>query len=75
MAIYNPKSMHADEFINDEEIQETLRYAEENKNNVELIDSLLEKARPRHTATGTVCAGDCGRWRTIRTNFHSEIPI
>lgn len=56
MAIYNPKSMHADEFINDEEIQETLRYAEENKNNVELIDSLLEKARPRHTATGTVCA-------------------
>ena len=57
MAIYNPKSMHADEFINDEEIQETLRYAEENKNNVELIDSLLEKARPRHTATGTVCAG------------------
>ena len=57
MAISNPKSMHADEFINDEEIQETLRYAEENKNNVELIDSLLEKARPRHTATGTVCAG------------------
>ena len=57
MAIYNPKSMHADEFINDEEIQETLRYAEGNKNNVELIDSLLEKARPRHTATGTVCAG------------------
>lgn len=57
MAIYNPKSMHADEFINDEEIRETLRYAEENKNNVELIDSLLEKARPRHTATGTVCAG------------------
>ena len=46
MAIYNPKSMHADEFINDEEIQETLRYAEENKNNVELIDSLLERPAP-----------------------------
>ena len=29
MAIYNPKSMHADEFINDEEIQETLRRLEE----------------------------------------------
>ena len=57
MALYDPKSMHADEFINDEEIQETLRYAEANKNNVALIDSLLEKARPRHTAAGTICAG------------------
>ena len=57
MENYNPKSLRAEEFIDHEEILETLRYAEENKNNVELIDSLLEKARPRHTATGTVCAG------------------
>ena len=41
MAQYNPKSLKAGEFINHEEILETLRYAEENKNNVELIDSLL----------------------------------
>ena len=27
---YNPKSLHAEEFISDEEIRETLRYAEEN---------------------------------------------
>ena len=72
MAIYNPKSMHADEFINDEEIQETLRYAEENKNNVELIDSLLEKARPRHTATGTVCAGLAHREASVL--LACEIP-
>ena len=57
MTIYNPKSLKADEFINHEEILETLRYAEENKNNIELIDSILEKARPKKTADGTVCQG------------------
>ena len=49
MAIYNPKSLKAEEFINDEEIRETLAYAEANKNNVELIDQILEKARPQKT--------------------------
>ncbi|MGN1110226.1 MAG: [FeFe] hydrogenase H-cluster radical SAM maturase HydG [Oscillospiraceae bacterium] len=57
MAIYNPKSLKAEEFINNEEILDTLAYAEANKNNVELIDSILEKARPRKTATGCVCSG------------------
>ena len=57
MAIYNPKSMKAEEFINHEEILETLRYAEENKNNVELIDSLLEKARPKQAGNGYRCSG------------------
>ena len=57
MAIYNPKSLKADEFINHEEILETLRYAEENKNNIELIDSLLEKARPKQSGNGYRCSG------------------
>lgn len=57
MAIYDPKSLKAEEFINDAEILETIAYAEANKNNVELIDSILEKARPRKTATGCVCSG------------------
>jgi len=57
MAIYDPKSMKAEEFINDEEIRATLAYAEENKNNVELIDAILEKARPRKQEKGYVCAG------------------
>ena len=57
MAIYNPKSLKAEEFINNEEILATLEYAEQNKNNAELIDSILEKARPKKTAEGTVCAG------------------
>ena len=57
MAIYDPKSRKAEEFINDEEILATIKYAEENKNNVELIDSILEKARPRKTGNGVHCAG------------------
>ena len=57
MAVYNPKSLKAEEFINHEEILATLDYAEQNKNNVELIDSILEKARPKRTAEGTTCAG------------------
>ena len=54
---YDPKSLCADEFINHEEILETLRYADENKDNVELIDQILEKARPRFTEKGTFCTG------------------
>ena len=47
MANYNPKSLKAEEFINDGEIRETLKYADENKDNVELIDSIIEKAKLR----------------------------
>ncbi|MBQ4265502.1 MAG: [Clostridia bacterium] len=57
MANYNPKSLRAEEFIHDGEIRETLAYAEANKNNVELIDAILEKARPKKTENGCVCAG------------------
>ena len=57
MANYNPRSLHAEEFIHDGEIRETLAYDEANKNNVELIDAILEKARPKRTATGCTCAG------------------
>lgn len=44
---YNPSSQKAEEFINHEEILETLSYAEKNKNNVEMIDQILAKARLR----------------------------
>ena len=57
MVIYNPKSMKAEEFINNEEILATLDYAEQNKNNVELIDAILNKARPVKTDTGYACTG------------------
>ncbi len=57
MSNYNPKSLKAEEFISDAEILETLKYAEENKNNIELIDALLEKARPKKTEQGVTCAG------------------
>ena len=57
MAIYNPKSLKAEEFINDGEILKTLEYAEANKNNVELIDKILEKARPKKNGDGVTCSG------------------
>ena len=57
MAVYNPKSLKAEEFINNEEILETLEYAEANKNNMELINSILEKARPQKNGNGCVCQG------------------
>ena len=55
--MYNVKSLKADEFIDHQEILDTIKYAEENKNNFELIDQLLEKARPVKTAEGCVCSG------------------
>ncbi|WP_312699866.1 [FeFe] hydrogenase H-cluster radical SAM maturase HydG [Sedimentibacter sp.] len=45
--MYNVKSLKAEEFINHDEIMESLRYSEENRNNVELIDEIIEKARQR----------------------------
>ncbi|MBQ2897401.1 MAG: [Clostridia bacterium] len=42
--MYNVKSMKAEEFISHHEIIETLKYAEENKNNIELAKSILKKA-------------------------------
>ena len=42
--MYNVKSLNADEFISDEEIRETLKYADENKNNIKLINEILGKA-------------------------------
>lgn len=49
--MYNVKSLKAEEFINHEEIEETLAYADANKDNVALIDSIIEKARQRKGLT------------------------
>ncbi|MDD5947183.1 MAG: [FeFe] hydrogenase H-cluster radical SAM maturase HydG [Oscillospiraceae bacterium] len=45
--MYDPKSMKAEEFINHEEILATLQYADENKDNLELIDQIIAKAKLR----------------------------
>ncbi|MCQ2187461.1 MAG: [FeFe] hydrogenase H-cluster radical SAM maturase HydG [Bacteroidales bacterium] len=47
--MYNVKSPKAEEFIDDAEIRETLAYAEKNKSNRPLIESIIEKA--------TLCKG------------------
>ena len=43
--MYKLDSKIADEFINHQEISETLDYAEKNKNNKDLLDEVLEKAK------------------------------
>ena len=42
---YDPKSLKAEEFINHEEIMESLAYAEKNKSNRKLLSEILEKAK------------------------------
>ena len=45
--MYDVKSAKAEDFIHHEEILETLAYADVNKSNAVLIDSILEKAKRR----------------------------
>lgn len=45
--MYDPKSLKAEEFINDAEILDTIAYAEENKDNLALIDKILAKAKEK----------------------------
>lgn len=51
MSEYNLKSLKAEEFICDEEIKATLKYADENKDNLELVDKIIEKAKLRKGLT------------------------
>lgn len=45
--MYNVNSFRAEEFISDEEIRETLEYADKNCDNMELVNAIIEKARQR----------------------------
>ena len=49
--MYDVNSKCADDFISHEEILDTLAYADENKENAELIDALIEKAKLRKGLT------------------------
>ena len=43
--MYNPKSTIAEEFIDNEEVLASLEFAKNNKNNVQLIEKILDKAK------------------------------
>lgn len=49
--MYDPKSLKAEEFIHHQEIVDTLAYADANKENLPLIQSILEKAKQRKGLT------------------------
>jgi len=46
--MYDIKSNKAEEFISHEEILDTLKYADEHKNDVDLINQIIEKAREKN---------------------------
>ena len=43
--MYNPKSHKAEEFICHQEVLDTLEYAKNNKDNLEVVNKIFEKAR------------------------------
>ena len=43
--MYNPKSSKAEEFINHQEILDSVEFAKDNKNNILLINEIIEKAK------------------------------
>ena len=49
--MYDPKSAHAEEFIDDAEILETLDYAARNRSNRALIEEIINKAAQCHGLT------------------------
>ena len=57
MAIYNPKSLKAEEFIHDQEILDTIAYAEANKRNVELIDAISTRRARAKAAMASPARG------------------
>ena len=49
--MYDPKSMKAEEFIDHQEIEQTLAYADAHKTDAALIDAIIEKAKLRKGLT------------------------
>lgn len=54
---YNPSSLKADEFINDAEILSTIKYADENRSNIKLLNEILDRARPVRKDGKIFCRG------------------
>ena len=70
---YNPKSLKAEEFISHEEILETLRFADEKKNDRAYIESILEKAKPIYNPNGSLHCGGLNH-REASVLLACEIP-
>lgn len=45
--MYDPKSKKAEDFINHQEVMDTLKYADDNSENRQLIEAIIEKAKER----------------------------
>ena len=74
--MYNPKSLKAEEFIDHQEILDTLAYADQNKDNVELIDQIWRAPSPVRLIS--ITALDLtDRWETYEQEdlFSPSAPI
>ena len=69
--MYDVRSMKAEDFIDDGEIRETLDYADQNKDNVELIDSIIEKAKLRKVRAAVSVQLLC-KWVCVLSVSHQE---
>ena len=49
--MYNPKSKNAADFIDDKEILDTLAYADAHKDDIELVNRLIDKTNERKGLT------------------------
>lgn len=60
--MYNPKSTKAEEFISHQEILDSIKFANENKDNQELISEIIEKAKKKkgltHREAGVLLASE-----------------
>ena len=69
--MYDVKSPKAEEFISHEEILDTLKYAEENKHNAELIDQILANAH-RYAFKTRGCSDSYIDSKNWRSKCHSS---
>ena len=75
MAIYNPKSLKAEEFINHGEILETLAYADQNKNKVVLDNGGIELSSAKDiklTAKGNISLSATGK---VNIDAKSDVAV
>lgn len=76
--MYNVSSKQAEEFIDHQEILDTLDYAHTNKDNRALIESLLEKAASckglsHREASSTVRMRPAPTWRNVPSIWHEKL--
>lgn len=68
--MYDKYSLKAEDFINDEEIKDSIAWAEENKGNLELINQILDRSADHKGLTiGKLFCCCCVKTQTSFSGF------